>query len=109
MSRTTETGKLNNGSVHLGYEAFKKIYSIEGSHVGKDKINFLTNNARPLEIKAALVERYQRTYLVEYTYSRKEDLVELQSIDGNSDVEDTYNESFLQSIEDKVREQELNP
>lgn len=56
------------------------------------------------EEKGALIERYQRTYNIEY--KMKDGKPEICSVDGNTDVEDTYSEEFLNSITYKIEDLE---
>lgn len=82
-----------------GLDAFLKNYSEAGSvnHLYKH-----TNNQS--EIKEATVERYKRSYDV--TYIMKDGKVELQTVNGIDDLEDTFNEYFLICIEDKIADAE---
>lgn len=53
--------------------------------------------------KYTTVPRYQREYEVEYCFDDKGE-IEIWSVDGNTDVEDTYSESFLKQITYKIKE-----
>lgn len=58
--------------------------------------------------KSTIVTRYQRDYLVTYTFDKEDKSPELNTIDGNCDLEDTYNDTFLTFIEDQIIEQEIS-
>lgn len=52
--------------------------------------------------KFITVERYQKEYEVEFAYVLDE--LEIWSVNGIVDVEDTFNERFLDVIKDKIEE-----
>lgn len=95
---TQNTNPIGNMSLP-GLEAFMKLMSESKKVSHNNKYNDSQS-----EIKQAVVERYKRDYLVNYIM--EDGKVQLEAIDGNNDLEDTYNEKFLQFMEEKIEESE---
>lgn len=99
MSGQTKISKIENRGINLpGLEAFKKVVSDkEISHAGKptQSFHFLQNSSFE---RSAIVERYDREYKVIFSYYSDDNEVSLISIDGNPDIEDTYNIKFLKAM-----------
>jgi hypothetical protein len=54
------------------------------------------------KLPKATVTIYQEDYTVEYTAYDNE--IEIQSIDGHSDIEDTFKDSFVTQVIEKIQE-----
>jgi hypothetical protein len=87
-----------------GLEAFKKVVSVERvSHAGKPNKSFHFLQTPSTE-RSTTVTRYQREYKVVFDFYKEDNEIVLSSIDGNPDIDDTYNEDFIGDIIDKARE-----
>jgi hypothetical protein len=104
MSGQIQTKKIENEVTGLpGLEAFKGVMSeARMSHAGKPTQSFHFLQTQSSE-RTTTVIRYQRSYKVVFDFYKDDNEVVLSSIDGNCDIEDTYNEDFIDAMTDGAK------
>lgn len=99
MSEIIKAKGINDEISLPGLAAFKKLMSNEElSHAGKHTKSYHFLQTRE---KSATVLRYQRYYKVDFILN--DGVIEINAIDGNTDVEDTYNLRFIEDMEEGAR------
>lgn len=78
------------------------IVLANGNHVGRflDQI-YSVPSIKDYSFTAQL---YEEKFRVLYSFDKLDEKIEIKSIDGHTLVEDFYNDSFLNMIEDKIWE-----
>jgi hypothetical protein len=104
MKDQINASKTNSVLNLPGSEVLKGIMSeARKSHAGKptQSFHFLQNSSVE---KTTTVIRYQRSYKVVFDFCKSDNEVTLCSIDGNHDIDDTYNDDFIDAMIDGAKE-----
>jgi hypothetical protein len=95
---------VNRESRLPGVDAFKKSISTKGLSHGVQHTKSFHFSQNPTVEKTTTVERYQRSYKVVFDFCKSDNEVTLCSIDGNHDIDDTYNDDFIDAMIDGAKE-----
>lgn len=71
--------------------------------IGMSKLNSILERIRTRTEFTATVNIYQEDYEVVYSYFEK--VIEVQSVDGHTNVEDTFKDRFIEMVTERIEEQ----